>query len=110
MGIPTNEQNLAPGADPVADVQRVERQLLSAAINTAATTTVKNGPGYVGTIRVLGGTLGAVTVYDNTAGSGTVLVPTVTPIQGGVLLEDVVFNVGLTIVTAAATVIVISYR
>lgn len=57
MGIPTNEQNLAPGADPVADVQRVERQLLPAAINAAATTTVKSGPGYVGTIRVLGGTL-----------------------------------------------------
>ena len=110
MGIPTNEQNLLPGADPVADVQRVERQFLPAAISTAATTIIKAGSGLVGEILIAGGTLGAVTVYDNTAGSGTLLVPTVTPLQGQALLRDVAFNNGLTIVTAAATIITVAYR
>ena len=110
MGIPTNELNLAPGADPIADTVRVERQFLPAAISTAVTTVVKTGAGMVGEIMVLGGTLGTVQVFDNTAASGTVLVPTITPAGPIVLLRDVVFNVGLTIVTGAATIIVVSYR
>ncbi len=106
----TAEQTLPPGADAVADVQRVERQLLPIAISTATTTVVKSGSGYCGVLRCVGGTLGNVTVYDNTAASGTILCPTVTPVADGVLIEDIVFNVGLTVVTAAATVLTGSYR
>lgn len=106
----TAEQNLPPGADAVADVQRVERQLLPIAISTATTTVVKSGSGYCGALRCVGGTLGNVTVYDNTAASGTIICPTVTPVANGILIEDVVFNVGLTVVTAAATVLTGSYR
>lgn len=108
--LPTQEQNATPGADAANDVVRVEGQFLNANVSTATTTTVKNGSGFCRKILVLGGTLGNVTVYDNTAASGAVLVPTVTPVANGVLLEDCVFNTGLTIVTAAATVIVVSYR
>jgi hypothetical protein len=113
MGVPTNELNLAPGADAVADRVAVERQFLPAVINTATTTTVKTGSGLIGEITVIGGTLGAIQVFDNTAGSGTILLPSFTPgagTQGLVLLRDVVFNTGLTIVTAAATIITVSYR
>ena len=79
-------------------------------ISTATTTTIKTGAGAVRQIRVLGGTLGNVTAYDNTAGSGKVLTPTVSPDKGQILLEDAGFNIGLTIVTAAATLVVVTWR
>lgn len=82
------------------------RKATPVAISTA-TTTVVSATGTRGliTLRVAGGTLGNVTVYDNGAASGTVLLPTVTPLSGVLLLENVPFNTGLTVVTAAATVI-----
>lgn len=79
-------------------------------ISTAATTTIKTGTGVIRHIRVIGGTLGNVTAYDNTAGSGTLLVPTVTPAAGQILLEDAAFTTGLTIVTAAATLLAVTWR
>jgi len=79
-------------------------------IKTATTTTVKPGAGFIKEIRVIGGTLGAVTIYDNTAGSGTEIAPSSTPDKGQVLKKSCQFTTGLTIVTAAATYIVISYR
>lgn len=79
-------------------------------ISTATTTTVKSGAGTLASIRVLGGTMGNVTVYDNTAASGTILVPAVTPAAGQILLSDVGFVTGLTIVTAAATILVVTWR
>ena len=79
-------------------------------ISTATTTTIKSGAGRIRQIRVLGGTLGNVTSYDNTAGSGTVLTPTVSPDKGQVLVEDAKFETGLTIVTDAATLVVVTWR
>jgi len=96
--------------DNVAQVAKVEHRYNYGNVSTAATTLVKNAPGFVHEIRVLGGTLGNVTVYDSLTATGLVIVPIVTPIQGGVLIKDVSFTIGLTIVTAAATVLVISYR
>ena len=101
---------LQAGEDLTNDVLKVEQRYTNIAISTATTTTVKSGAGYLNCIRVIGGTLGNVTIYDNTAGSGTVLCPTVTPVQNGVLLENITFSTGLTVVTAAATVITGSYR
>jgi hypothetical protein len=84
----------------------------TAAISTATTTTVKSGTGTLASITILGGTLGAITVYDNTAASGTTICPAFTPASGA--METLTFNVGftkgLTIVTAAATVIQVSYQ
>jgi hypothetical protein len=79
-------------------------------IATATTTVVKAGPGTARKIWVAGGTLGAVTIYNNTAGSGTQLFPGLTPAANAVVMEDQAFDTGLTIVTAAATIIVCSWR
>lgn len=98
------------GEDLINGVMKVEQRYTPFAISTATTTTVISGSGYVNRIRVVGGTLGNVTIYDNTAASGTVLLPTATPVQDGILLENITFDTGLTIVTAAATVIVGGYR
>jgi len=83
----------------------------TAAISTATTTTVATGTGTLHTITILGGTLGAITVYDNTAASGTTICPAFTPAAGTMetLIFDVGFKTGLTIVTAAATVLQVSY-
>ena len=79
-------------------------------ISTATTTIVSaTGTRGIATLRVLGGTMGNVTIYDNGAASGTTIVPTVTPVSGAVLIENMPFNNGLTVVTAAATVIVGTY-
>lgn len=98
------------GEDLTNDVIKSETRGSSIAISTATTTTAKSGAGHLNTLRCVGGTLGNVTVYDNTAASGTVLLPTVTPVANGVLLENIDFSTGITIVTAAATVLTGSYR
>lgn len=98
------------GEDQAADVLKMEIRGSSVVISAAATTLVKTGAGHINELFVPGGTLGNVTAYDNVAASGTLLLPTVTPVQGGVLLRNVDFLTGLTIVTAAATVIVGSVR
>jgi len=109
-----NESIGRKALDATNDVTRVYPDDYSyAAIETATTTTIKAESGHIKEIRVIGGTLGAITVYDNTAGSGTEIVPTVTPptLTGTfVLKKDCSFATGLTIVTAAATIIVVSYR
>lgn len=83
----------------------------TAAISTATTTVVKSGSGTLCSITILGGTMGAITVYDNTAASGTIICPAFTPAANS--METLNFNCkftnGLTIVTAAATVLQVSY-
>lgn len=85
------------------------------AISTATTTVVKSGAGQLGTILVLGGTMGAITVYDNTAASGTLIAAgftPVTPAGGGAntTVFNCSFGVGLTIVTGTAMIITVLYR
>lgn len=106
----TREQYVPGYEDNTNNKAVVEMRFSNANISSATTTTVKSGAGYVDEIIVAGGTLGNVTVYDNTAGSGTLLCPTVTPVSGAIILKHVTFATGLTIVTAAATVLTISYR
>jgi hypothetical protein len=79
-------------------------------ISTATTTVIKSGSGTLGKVWVPGGTMGAVTVYDNTTAAVPTLWPTLTPVAGWVLLENVGFNTGCTIVTAAATVVVVTWH
>jgi hypothetical protein len=81
-----------------------------AVIKTATTTTIKNTAGYIKEIRVVGGTLGNVSAFDSLSGSGPELCPAVTPDKGQVLSGPKAFATGLTIVTAAATIVVVSYR
>lgn len=67
------------------------------------TTTIKSGAGFLHTITV--GTVGAtdtITVYDNTAGSGTVIA-VINDATSGTYTLDVGFITGLTIVIAGTT-------
>ena len=86
------------------DVLKVEMRGYYTSITTAATTVVKSGPGWFQGCKVLGGTLGNVTIYDNTAASGAVIFAAFTPTASGDLQGITPsFSVGLTVVTAAAT-------
>lgn len=104
---------LIAGEDLANNVTKVEQRFNYATITTATTTVIKSGAGFVHTINILGGTLGAITVYDNTTGSGTTIIPTITPtatLPCPPIILDESFGTGLTIVTAAATVINVSFR
>ncbi len=106
------------GEDLPNDVQKVEQRFSALNIPTQTTTTVKPGVGLLHAIIIPTPVASAtVKIYDNTAGSGTVLLDTITmpaallssgPIS---LILDVSFSVGLTVVTAGATMpLTVSYR
>ncbi len=87
----------------------------AAHISTATTTTVKSGAGVLHRI-VIGTIVGAatITVYDNTAGSGTVIGVLTLPAAGaGDMPDSLEFNVafatGLTLVTSGATDLTVAY-
>ena len=98
------------GEDVAADVVKTETRGSAVNILTATTTTIKSAPGHINHLIAVGGTMGNVTIYDNTAASGTVLFGPATPTAGGVIVVDIEFSVGLTVVTAAATAISGSVR
>lgn len=79
-------------------------------ISTATTTVVKSGAGTLIGIVVNGGTTGTITVYDNTAASGTT--PFVFDTTNAIASYrfDVGFSTGCTIVTSAATKITAIWR
>ena len=86
--------------DPSFDARR---------ISTATTTTVKSGSGHLHSI-VLGATAaGTITIYDNTAASGTIIGVLKASIVEGTYLFDCQFTTGLTIVTAAASDLTVTY-
>lgn len=78
-------------------------------ISTATTTTIKSSPGVLTTLVVTGGAAGTIDVYDNTAGSGTKLASfdSTNAIAG--YRFDCAFDIGLTIVTSAATKISVNW-
>lgn len=81
-------------------------------ISTNATTSVKSGAGILHSITI--NTVGAtdtVTIYDNTAGSGTVIA-VLSSLTSTTLVFDVAFNTGLTIVSSGTTApdLTVSYR
>lgn len=76
-------------------------------ITTTATTEVKATGGFLHSITINNSTAtGTITIYDNTAGSGTTI-GTITvgasPVLPVTLTYDVWFNTGLTIVTGVET-------
>ena len=74
-------------------------------INTNTTTTVKSGAGVLKRIVVnkIGTSSNTCTIYDNTTAAGTII-GTIDPVHTQMVFEyDVVFNTGLTIVTATGT-------
>ena len=88
----------------------VKDAYVNAYIITATTTTVKTGAGILHTITVEGGTAGTITVYDNTAASGTKLADFSSTNAIQTYIFDVTFSTGLTIVTSAATSVSVSYK
>jgi hypothetical protein len=82
-------------------------------ITTDTTTALKTGPGYLHTVCInTPAATGTITIYDNTAGSGT-KIGTITSYASlpGCFTYDVAFWNGLTIVTAtAAPDVTVSFR
>lgn len=79
-------------------------------ITTAATTTVKSGRGNLGRIVVNTTAAGSITVYDNTAGSGTKIATLKASIVEGTYTFECRFFTGLTIVTAGASDITVTWE
>jgi hypothetical protein len=95
----------------VADA--LERRNRSEYIATATTTVVKTGEGIL--VRVIVGqdaASGLVTLYDNTAGSGTIIAVMEATANNQVqdYEFDIPFSTGLTVVTVDAPKITIVYR
>lgn len=78
-------------------------------ITTGTTTTVKSGVGILKSVTVNTTAAGAITIYDNTAGSGTKIGTLKSSVVEGTYDYNVAFGTGLTIVTAAASDITVSY-
>lgn len=79
-------------------------------ISTATTTTCKSGSGRLKRITIGETAAGAITVYDNTAGSGTVIAVLKASIAEGTYEFDVNFTTGLTVVTAGASKLTVVYE
>ena len=77
--------------------------LNSTYISTATTTTVKSGRGNVARIVITETAAGTITVYDNTAASGTILAVFKASIVEGSYELGCRFQTGLTVVTAGAS-------
>lgn len=79
-------------------------------ITAATTTTVKSGQGVLKRIVINETAAGTIAIYDNTAGSGTLIGTLKASIAEQSLEYDAHFTTGLTIVTAAASDITVMYE
>jgi len=80
-------------------------------ITTATTTYVSSSPGVLAGILVNGGTLGAITVVDNTATTAGNTVATIaSPTAGQVIPFGISMDVGICVVTAAATNVTVIWK
>lgn len=80
-------------------------------ISTGTTTTVKSGTGILHAITINTTAAATITIYDNTAGSGTKIgTIAASPAIGSTFVYNVAFNTGLTIVTAGASDLTVSFR
>jgi hypothetical protein len=104
-----SNQAVEPGMDSTLDRTWGGWKALGNYISTATTTTVKSGPGVLHTIVLTETAAGTITIYDNTAGSGTVIAVLKASIGENTFVFDRIFSTGLTIVTAAASKLHVSY-
>lgn len=79
-------------------------------ISTNTDTVVKTGRGKLHTITIGETAAGAITVYDSTTASGTVLAVLKSSIAEQTLTFDLCFTVGLTITTAAASKLTVTFE
>lgn len=78
-------------------------------ISTATTTLVATGSGVLHELSLTETAAGTITVYDNTAASGTILAVLKASIVEGDYLHDLAYSIGLTIVTAAASKLTVAW-
>lgn len=109
-GLLTEMATAIAGEDLTADVLKVEQRYSATYISTATTTTVKTGAGFLHSITLGETAAGAITIYDNTAGSGTVINVLKASIAEQTFEFNVAFGTGLTIVTAGASKLSVSWR
>ncbi len=106
------------GEDLAVDVLKTEMRFSPLNITTNATTVVKSGSGLFHALVInIVGTIAAdsrATIYDNTAGSGTVIatVDLSNAALGPMRIYNATFSIGLTVVTAGTTAanITVMYR
>ena len=79
-------------------------------ISAATTTVVKSRAGILGSITVGETAAGAITVYDNTEASGTPILVLKASIAEQTFPLDIAFANGLTVVTAAASKVTVTYQ
>jgi bifunctional ADP-heptose synthase (sugar kinase/adenylyltransferase) len=79
-------------------------------ITTATTTTVKTGAGKLAALIINATAAAAITIYDNTAASGTKIATLKASVAEGSYLYNCQFATGLTIVTAGTPDITVIYR
>lgn len=79
-------------------------------ISTATTTVVKTGAGVLKSITVGETAAGAITVYDQTSAAVPIIAVLKASVVEGTYEFNVGFATGLTIVTAGASKITVSYR
>ena len=78
-------------------------------IATATTTVVDTGAGVLHAINITETAAAAITVYDNTAGSGTILAAFKASVGENSFVLDVAYTIGLTVVTAGASKLTVSW-
>ena len=105
------------GEDLTNDVLKTEQRFSYAQGTAAATTVVKGSAGFVHALNILGGVLGAVTVYDNASGTAALasqIVPTFTPAGTNFPMPPIIVNSsvanGIVIGCATTTIWQMSYR
>jgi len=81
-----------------------------AQITTATTTVVETGPCVLGGIQILAAVASTITIYDNTAASGTVIATLPASLAVGYYPINRLCAVGLTIVTAGASNLLVHTR
>ncbi len=106
-----NAETYAPAyEDNAVGVAKVEERFSYSNITTATTTTVKSGAGFIHAITVNTTAAGTITIYDNTAGSGTKIATLKASVGEQTFFYNAAFGTGLTLVTAAASDVTVSYR
>lgn len=98
------------GEDITNDRLKVEHQYSYNHISSGTTTTVKASAGFLHSITVNTTAAGTITIYDNTTNSGTVIGILKASVVERTFVYDISMTTGITIVTAAASDLTVSYR
>ena len=79
-------------------------------ITTDTDTQVKSSPGVIAGVLVNGGTMGQITVYDNTSCSTTTVATIASPYAGQVIPLGIYASTGICVTTADNTNITVIYK